>query len=200
MRKRRLILNYYLPTEYHVDFADLHPAEESLDRAAEPSGAIQVSPLLAEIAGCDAQEVFRRLETGDKGLSEEEAAARLEQHGPNVVAKEERFRRTKILAHACANPLVILLLVLAFVTYFSDEAHDIGGPAVMLVMVVLGVDLPLHSGVAGRHRRRKTQGHDQRHGDSAPRGAPRELPLGHLVPGDVIQLAAGDMIPGRSVS
>ena len=26
-------------------------------------------------------------------------------------------------------------------------------------------------------------------------GQPQELPLGHLVPGDVVQLAAGDMIP-----
>ena len=86
-----------------------------------PANHIQVSPLLAEVARCDAQEVFRRLETGDKGLSEEEAARRLEQHGPNVVAKEQRFRRLRLLGQACANPLVILLLVLAALSWWTDE-------------------------------------------------------------------------------
>src|SRR5271165_326520 len=98
-----------------------------------PSGAIQVSPLLSDIAGCDAQEVYRRLETIEKGLSEEEAERRLEQYGPNVVAKEEQFRRLRLLGQACANPLVILLLLLAAISWWTD---DIGGASVMLAMVL----------------------------------------------------------------
>ena len=69
-----------------------------------PSNQIQVSPLLAETARCDAQQVFRQLETTDKGLSEEEAACRLERHGPNVVAKEQRFRQVRLLGRACETP------------------------------------------------------------------------------------------------
>ena len=49
------------------------------------------------------------------GLSEEEAARRLEQYGPNVVAQEQRYRRLRLLGQACVNPLVILLLLLATV-------------------------------------------------------------------------------------
>ena len=69
-----------------------------------PSKPIQVSPLLAEVAGCDAQQVFRRLETSDKGLSEEEAARRLEQHGPNVVAKEQRVSAGQALGPGLRQP------------------------------------------------------------------------------------------------
>ena len=72
--------------------------------------------------------MFRRLETGDKGLSEEEAARRLEQHGPNVVAKEQRFRRLRLLGQACVNPLVILLLLLAAVS-LVDRRTIRGGNA-----------------------------------------------------------------------
>src|SRR5208337_2996818 len=103
-----------------------------------PSQAIQVSPLLAEVSACDAQQVFHRLETYDKGLSDDEAARRLELHGPNVVAKEQQFRRIRLLGQACANPLVILLLLLAALSWWTD---DIPGASVMLVMVVLGVGL-----------------------------------------------------------
>jgi len=160
-----------------------------------PSNQIQVSPLLAEVAGYDAQHVFDRLATNDKGLCEDEAARRLEQHGPNVVAQEQRFRRSKILAHACANPLVILLLVLAFVTYFSDETHDIGGPTVMLVMVVLGVGLRFIQESRADTAAAKLKAMISVTATVVRDGQPRELPLGHLVPGDVVQLAAGDMIP-----
>ena len=160
-----------------------------------PANQIQVSPLLAEVAGCDAQEVFRRLETGDKGLSEEEAARRLEQHGPNVVAKEQRFRRIKLLGHACANPLVILLLVLAAVTYWSDPDHDLGGPTVMLAMVVLGVGLRFIQESRADNAAAKLKAMISVTATVVRDGQPRELPLGHLVPGDVVQLAAGDMIP-----
>ena len=138
--------------------------------------------------------MFRRLETNDKGLSEEEAARRLEQHGPNVVAKEQRFRRLKLLGQACANPLVILLLLLAAVTSWwtrsrsrraeRDAGHGRpgGGPAI-------------HPGTAGRRRRRKLKAMIRVTATVVRDGQPRELPLGHLVPGDVVQLAAGDMIP-----
>ncbi len=160
-----------------------------------PASQIQVSPLLAEVARCDAQQVFRQLETSDQGLSEEEATRRLEQHGPNVVAKEQRFRRVKLLGQACANPLVILLLVLAAVTWWSDPDHDPGGPTVMLVMVVLGVGLRFFQELRAGNAADKLKAMIKVTATVLRDGQPRELPLGHLVPGDVVQLAAGDMIP-----
>jgi len=163
-----------------------------LNALRRPANHIQVSPLLAEVAGCDAQQVFLRLETGEKGLSEEAAARRLERHGPNVVAKEERYRRAKLLGQACANPLVILLLLLAALSWWTD---DLRGASVMLAMVVLGVGLrfiqELRAGVAAD----KLKAMIRVTATVLRDGQPRELPLGHLVPGDVVQLAAGDMIP-----
>ena len=138
------------------------------------------------------RQVFRRLETNDKGLSEEEAARRLEQHGPNVVAKEQRFRRIKLLGQACANPLVILLLVLAALSWWTD---DLGGASVMLAMVVLGVGLRFIQELRAGNAAAKLKAMISVTATVLRDGQPRELPLGHLVPGDVVQLAAGDMIP-----
>ena len=160
-----------------------------------PANHIQASPLLSEIAACDAPEVLRRLGTGEQGLSEEEAARRLEEHGPNVVAKEQRFRQLRIFAQACANPLVILLLVLAAVTYWSDPDHDPGGPTVMLVMVVLGVGLRFIQESRADTAAAKLKAMISVTATVVRDGQPKELPLGHLVPGDLVQLAAGDMIP-----
>ena len=158
----------------------------------KPPKHIEVSPLLAEIAKCDAQQVFRRLETSDKGLGEDEAARRLQQHGPNVVAQEQRFRRTRLLARACANPLVILLLVLAAISLMTG---DPGGATVMLAMVVLGVALRFIQELRAGNAAAKLKAMISVTATVVRNGQARELPLSRLVPGDVVQLAAGDMIP-----
>jgi Mg2+-importing ATPase len=157
-----------------------------------PAQTIQVSPMLAEVAACDCPQVFERLQTGEKGLSEEEAESRLEQYGPNVVAKETRFRRLKLLGHACMNPLVILLLALAGLSWWTD---DLGGATVMFAMVVLGVGLRFIQEARADTAAAKLKAMISVTATVVRDGQPRELPLGHLVPGDVVQLAAGDMIP-----
>jgi len=162
------------------------------------SNHIEVSPLLAEVAGCDAQQVFRRLETSDSGLSEDDAARRLQRYGPNVVTQEQRHRQVRLLARACANPLVILLLLLATVSILSEyyqATHDYRAATVMLSMVVLGVALRFIQESRADNAAAKLKAMISVTATVVRDGQPRELPLGHLVPGDVVRLAAGDMIP-----
>ncbi len=105
------------------------------------------------------------------------------------------FVGSRLLGQACANPLVILLLVLAVVTYWSDPDHDPGGPTVMLIMVILGVGLRFFQELRAGDAADKLKAMIKVTATVVRDGQPRELPLGHLVPGDVVQLAAGDMIP-----
>jgi Mg2+-importing ATPase len=153
---------------------------------------VPTSSLLSEIAGSDAEAVFGRLETSPSGLAEEEADRRREQYGRNVVAQEEQHRRIKLLARACANPLVILLLVLATVSYMTD---DVPSAIVMLVMVFLGVSLRFFQEARADNAAAKLKAMISVTATVVRDGQPREVPLGQLVPGDVVRLAAGDMIP-----
>lgn len=95
------------------------------------SNHIQFSSLLLGVAQSDSEEAFRGLQTGTNGLSEEEAGRRLEEYGPNVVTQEQRYGRLKLLGRACANPLVILLLLLATVSLVTG---DVRAATVMLLM------------------------------------------------------------------
>src|SRR5271167_1169747 len=85
------------------------------------SGSMEFSPKLSKYASMTAEQVLAELETGLEGLSEEEAAHRLEVHGPNIVAEEQRFTRLRLLIRACLNPLVILLTVLAVISFATAE-------------------------------------------------------------------------------
>src|SRR6266851_1351987 len=101
---------------------------------------IRVSQLVVESAAMDAGGVYARLRTRPEGLTSEEAAARLAEHGPNVLAKDQRPGIGKLLWHAVINPLVILLAVLAAISFATGD--DRAG-IVMSLMIALGVGLKL---------------------------------------------------------
>jgi Mg2+-importing ATPase len=163
---------------------------------APPRGAtaIRVSPLLVETAAEDAEDALRRLETSANGLTEEEAQKRLEQYGRNLVVPGSRHPYLALLGHALINPLVILLLVLAVIQFLTPEG-DIRAAIVMVVMVVLGVSLRFWQEARADTAAAKLKAMITVTAAVVRNGQVREMPLEELVPGDVVQLAAGDMIP-----
>ena len=158
----------------------------------KPSTAIQVSPLLLEAAGSEAEAVLQKLHTAKDGLTGEEAEKRLQQYGPNVVAREKRHSHLRLLGKALINPLVILLLVLAASSFLTG---DLRAGIVVLLMVILGVVLRFVQEARASSAAAKLQAMISVHATVCRGGQPQEVPIGHLVPGDVVQLAAGDMIP-----
>ncbi len=126
------------------------------------------------------------------GLTDDEAASRLQRHGLNAIVGEAHHGRLGRLAQAVFNPLVILLVVLASLEILTGDPR---AAAIMALMVLLGVVL------------RFVQ--ESRADDAAARlkamirvtAAVRrdartvEIPLDQLVPGDIVELSAGDMIP-----
>ena len=93
---------------------------------------------LDEVAYKSADEVFEMLGTSRAGLSEDEAARRLEEYGPNEVAYEKKESWLQRLWFAARNPLVILLTVLAILSYSTG---DFAAGTIMMLMVVLGISL-----------------------------------------------------------
>jgi magnesium-transporting ATPase (P-type) len=80
-----------------------------IPRGAAAAAGMRVAPKLLECAASSAEDVLQKVNTLAQGLSEEEAARRLYEHGPNVVAQERRHPKLSLLIHALVNPLVILL-------------------------------------------------------------------------------------------
>ncbi|HZZ78404.1 MAG TPA: magnesium-translocating P-type ATPase, partial [Gemmataceae bacterium] len=95
---------------------------------------------------------------------------------------------------AILNPVVILLLVLATVSYFLMD--DTRAASVMLGMVVLGVSLRFYQEARADTAAAKLKEMIRVTATVVRDGTEREIPLAHLVPGDLVHLAAGDMIPG----
>ena len=116
---------------------------------------------------------------------------------PNEVAQEKKHDWLWRLWVAVRNPLVILLTILAVVTFATAEGtSDTIGGWVMVLMVVLGVSLRFIQETKADNAAAKLKAMIKVTATVVRDGQDREIPLKELVPGDVVKLSAGDMIPG----
>jgi len=153
--------------------------------------------LVTEAAIKDIPEVLKQHDTSPNGLTETEAAARLEKFGPNQVAEEKHHGWLQRIYLAARNPLVILLSILAIITFATaGGASDIAGGMLMVAMVVLGISLRFIQETKADNAAAKLKAMISVTATVVRDGQQKEIPLKQLVPGDVVKLSAGDMIPG----
>jgi Mg2+-importing ATPase len=157
----------------------------------------QTADLLRDAATGEAAALLLRLNTAATGLSEAEAEERLEVFGPNEVAQEKKHSWLWRLWIAALNPLVILLSLLAIITFATaNEPSDYIGGSLMVLMVLLGLLLRFVQETKADTAAAKLKAMIKVTATALRDGQPKEIPLKDLVPGDVVRLSAGDMIPG----
>jgi len=158
----------------------------------KPAAIANVSPDLLEASTSETDAVLKTLETTSAGLSSAEAESRQQKYGPNVVAKDDQHPRLRLLLRSLLNPLVILLVVLAG---FSFATGDARAGTVMLLMVVLGVTLRFVQEARADHAAAQLRAMISIHCNVLRDGQYQEIPLSAVMPGDIVSLTAGDMIP-----
>jgi Mg2+-importing ATPase len=156
-----------------------------------PAAIAPDAPDAATSAALTPAEVLRRLGTSERGLSSQDAAGRLAVAGPNVL-RAHGARFWSVLARQFRSYLLLLLLAAAAVSVFVGEGTE---AAIIFTIIGLSVALgfvneyrseraveALHS----RIRRRATVRRDGRLG---------EVDVTELVPGDVVSLHVGNVVP-----
>jgi len=157
----------------------------------------RTADMLRDAAMQETAAILQRLETTSAGLSTTEATERLEVFGPNEVAQEKKHGWLWRLWIATLNPLVILLTVIAVLTFATAESSsDMIGGWVMIAMVVLGVSLRFIQESKADDAAAKLKAMIRVTATVLRDGQPCEIAINQLVPGDVVKLSAGDMIPG----
>jgi P-type Mg2+ transporter len=125
------------------------------------------------------------------GLSAREAARRLAEWGPNAVSTH-RARFLQVLWHQLRSPLLALLLIAALASYFVGERSD-----AVIIGVIVGLSVGL--GFVNEYRAEKAAEalHDQVHHESVVvrDGQATSVDVTDLVPGDIVQLRLGDIVP-----
>ena len=168
--------------------------------AARPpaTGTAAARRSLASCAAAPPLQVLRGLDTTRRGLDETEAQIRLARLGDNAIVVGGQANWATRAAAAVRNPFVVILICLTIV---SAATGDLDGAAVITVMAVISCLLRVirecrsdRAAAALRAMVATTATVVRRASPGSPAVA-RELPVDQLVPGDVVQLAAGDMVP-----
>jgi Mg2+-importing ATPase len=168
-------------------------AERSGERArARGQG---VPPLLAKLAALDVPDALRQVAASECGLTAEEVARRRAEWGPNRIAHERREPLALQVLRRLANPLNLMLLVLAAISMAMGEGR---AAFIIFVMVVLSLTLAtVQERRSSRAAERlRAMVHTMAAVIRAPAAAAAEIPIEELVPGDIVHLSAGDMVPG----
>jgi Mg2+-importing ATPase len=158
---------------------------------------------LLAVASMNETEVLIYLGSSLEGLDSAEAAARLGKHGANVIAQNGAPNPLRELLDRASNPLNALLLLLATVSY---GLCDLNAAIVILVIVTLAILMAFiqehrSNDAAARLRAMvkittsiRRRGGNAAETPAASRGF-EERASETLVPGDIVRLSTGDMIP-----
>ncbi|HUE74077.1 MAG TPA: cation-translocating P-type ATPase [Pirellulaceae bacterium] len=137
-------------------------------------------------------EVFAKLDSQAHGLSSDEAARRLSEHGPNELTASAGVSPWVLLLHQFQNVLIlILLLATALSAFLGHGVEAIAITVIVLFAVVLGFVQEYRAERAIDALRQMAAPHA-----TVVRGEHEQRILARdLVPGDVIVLHAGDQVP-----
>src|SRR5579859_1653558 len=125
------------------------------------------------------------------GLSSAEANDRFQRWGPNDLSARRRSPLGQLLP-LLGNPLAIVLLVASGLSALLGETMDAG---LIASMVIFSVGINLVQTWRSQKAAEKLRAQVAPTASVLRDGSWMELPRSALVPGDVVRLSAGDLVP-----
>lgn len=165
--------------------------------------------IVGEQANKTVEQVLNAYQTHLLGLSENEALDRLVSVGENEVAHEKAPPAWKQLLSSFKNPFIFVLMTLAVVSFFTDyliperhgEETDLTGVIIIVTMVLLSgllrfwQEYRTNKAAEALKSLVRTTATVFRRDNQTGRSVRKEIPIKCLVPGDIVLLSAGDMVP-----
>jgi Mg2+-importing ATPase len=142
------------------------------------------------------EQLFSNLHASKNGLQTADAEQRLKQYGPNTIGAQQQATALRLLLRQFKSPLVIILIIAAIISGIVGEWVD----AIIVLAIVLGstilgfVQEYTASNAVAKLRSQVTIKSNLLRG-----GLPQTLPSEQVVPGDIVALSAGSLIPADGV-
>ena len=162
------------------------------DASAE-KGAEGIGP--EEIWRESAAQLLARLSTTPAGLTTAEVQSRLATYGANDAATVKRSPLWLQFLARFRNPLIIILLIASAV---SAATGDVASFVIIAAIVMLSITLDFVQEVRAQNAVEALRRSVAVEATVRRDGATLSVPIDQLVPGDIVDLIAGDLIPADS--
>lgn len=154
------------------------------------------------LAACQTlQNVYNYFKTAPSGLTEETAADRLRQYGANEVAHEKKTRPVVLFIKTFINPFIGVLTALAVISLVIDvvmaapDEREWTGVTIITVMVIVSAVMRFVQELKAEQSTVALMKLVRNTCTVRREGRDEEIDISQLVPGDIVVIAAGDLIP-----
>ena len=128
----------------------------------------------------------------ERGLTEKEAARRLRKFGENIVFKKKKFRPLVAFVRKFNSPLLQILIIASIVSFFIGQNIN---AIILLLMVLLSAILDFVNSYKSEKAVTSLIAKVVTTATVIRDGVKREIEFKEIVPGDIIFLSAGDIVP-----
>jgi Mg2+-importing ATPase len=145
-----------------------------------------------DYVNCSPEVIFEKFNTSRKGLSDKEVKKRLEEYGYNETARRKKRTLFIQILLKFVNPLVIVLLIIAAFSLFFGEKIS---AFLVILMAIMSVALSFFQEHRAGREAEKLSEMVRNTATVYRNGKLKEVPIREIVPGDIVVLSAGDIIP-----
>lgn len=142
------------------------------------------------------EELLRALDSRANGLDAPEAAARLERVGPNAIRPRRRANALMMLLGKLIDPLVLILIFAAAVSAAVGEWVD---TTIVLVIVLASALLSFSQEYSANRAVEELRAQVRLNATALRGGQAISMPVEDLVPGDIVLLSAGSLVPADGI-
>lgn len=147
---------------------------------------------IPEFWSVPASEVLQKLRTTNEGLISSESSERLKKYGANILKPKRRSDALTLLLSQFRSPITLILLFAAIVSAFLGDATD---TVIIVIIVLVSSLLGFWQEKGAANAFEKLLSAVQVKSTVLRDGKETEIPVEQVVPGDIIVLSAGDIIP-----
>ena len=160
----------------------------------------EVEKTLLELSSMDQKALFEKYETDEYGLDPVQASDRLEEYGKNIIDFGKEKSLAARIKDAIINPFNIVLLVVALITFITDvvmaDEPSFATFIMLVAVIIISATISFVQEEKSNNTAKKLQGMISTKLDVIRNDVEIEVDIEELVPGDIVKLASGDMIPG----
>jgi len=156
---------------------------------------VQAATSTGEELGLPLDKILHDLNATQQGLTNGEAQRRLKTYGPNVLAREKKLSAPLRFLTYFKNPLVLLLLFAGIVSIFFGDAIE---ATIVFVIVIISVVLSFYQESKAEQAAELLREKVRTTASVLRESRFVEIPVAEVVPGDIIRLTPGDIVPADS--
>ena len=143
------------------------------------------------------EEVLAEVKSSAEGLTGEEAAARLAEYGKNKLAEKKKVPLIVRFFKQMADPMILVLIAAAVVSLVTAiiNKEDFADPIIIMTVVIINAILGVYQENKAEKAIEALQEMSAATSKVRRDGVVKIIHSEELVPGDVVELEAGDQVP-----